>query len=114
LFTAYIFKLIYTAFIIITLIKVVIKMTNNEAVKCMNAFNAICDEADRSELVSSEDCNYWVFERGYQAAMQELAMAAKIKEVQKPTDFASQMLANGFALLEEFGPGKKKFASSAH
>ncbi len=86
-------------------------MTNNEAVKCMNAFNTICEEADRSALVSSEDCNYWVFERGYQAAMQELAMVAKVK---KPADFTSQMLANGFALLEEFGPGKKKFASSAH
>ncbi len=74
----------------------------------MAAFSAICDEADRSELVSSEDCNYWVFESGYQAAKQELAMAAKVKEVQKPADFASQMLANGFALLEELNPIKEK------
>jgi hypothetical protein len=89
-------------------------MTNNEAVKCMNAFNTICEEADRSALVSSEDCNYWVFERGYQAAMQELAMAAKVKEVQKPADFTSQMLANGFALLEELNPSKKNLVRSHH
>lgn len=86
-------------------------MTNNEAVKCMNAFNTICEEADRSALVSSEDCNYWVFERGYQAAMQELAMVAKVK---KPADFTSQMLANGFALLEELNPSKKNLVRSHH
>jgi hypothetical protein len=89
-------------------------MTNNEAEKCMAAFKETCDEADRSELVSSEDCNYWVFESGYQAAMQELSMAAKVKELQKPADFASQMLANGFALLEEFNPSKKNLARSAN
>jgi hypothetical protein len=55
-----------------------------------------------------------VFERGYQAAMQELAMAAKVKESQKPADFTSQMLANGFALLEDLNPSKKNLARSHH
>jgi hypothetical protein len=82
-------------------------MTNYEAENCMAAFKAICESADRSELVSSEDCHYWVFESGYQAAMQELSMAAKVKEVQIPADFASQMLANGFALLEKYNPEKR-------
>ena len=44
----------------------------NEAEQCMQSFKKTCDQADQSELVSSEECNYWVFEQGYKAAMQAL------------------------------------------
>ncbi len=52
-------------------------MNNDEADKCMDAFKEICEEADHSELVGSEGCAYWVFERGYQAGMQEMAIKNK-------------------------------------
>jgi hypothetical protein len=38
----------------------------------MKAFSNFCDEAERSDLVSIDDCQYWVFERGYKAAMAEI------------------------------------------
>lgn len=41
-----------------------------EAEQCMQSLKKTCDQADQSELVSSEECNYWVFEQGYKAAMQ--------------------------------------------
>ena len=44
----------------------------NEAEQCMQSFKKTCDQADQSELVSSEECNYWVFEQDYKAAMQAL------------------------------------------
>lgn len=43
-----------------------------EAEQCLQSFIKTCDQADQSELVSSEECNYWVFEQGYKAAMQAL------------------------------------------
>lgn len=39
---------------------------------CFFAFSNLCDEISQSELVNSEDCQYWVFERGYRAAVQDL------------------------------------------
>ena len=43
-----------------------------EAEQCLQSFIKTCNQADQSELVSSEECNYWVFEQGYKAAMQAL------------------------------------------
>ena len=74
-------------------------MNSVAADKCMEAFKTICDATDSSDLVSSEDWNYWVFESGYKAAMQERSKTAKLNVTQKPADYVSQMLANGFALL---------------
>ena len=41
--------------------------------------NSVCNrlkkrvtKLDQSELASSEECNYWVFEQGYKAAMQAI------------------------------------------
>ena len=47
-------------------------MNNYDANACMNTFSQLCDEAERSELVSAEECQYWVFEAGYKAAMDEM------------------------------------------
>ena len=44
----------------------------NEAEQCLQSFKKTCDQADQCKLVSSEECNYWVFEQGYKAAMQAL------------------------------------------
>ena len=69
-------------------------MTNIEAENCMTAFKAICEKADKSELVSSEDCQYWVFERGYTAAMQEVAKVITLRQLGRSTELKSQMAAN--------------------
>lgn len=42
---------------------------------CMEAFSVLQSElnvASQHESKSAEDCPYWVFERGYRAAVQEL------------------------------------------
>jgi hypothetical protein len=39
---------------------------------CLTAFNALCEELSTSKLVSLEECQYWLFERGYNAAVEEL------------------------------------------
>ena len=49
-----------------------VNLSCNEAEQWMQSFKKTCDQADQSELVSSEECSYWVFEQGYKAAMQEL------------------------------------------
>ena len=86
-------------------------MNNDEADKCMDAFKDICEEADRSELVGSDECAYWVFERGYLAAMQEMAIKNKNMNAHQSIDVVSDMLANGFSLLEESKKSKNKSAS---
>ena len=47
-------------------------MNNYDANACASSFSQLCDEADRSELVSAEECQYWVYEAGYKAAMAEM------------------------------------------
>ena len=61
-------------------------MNNHEADKCMDAFKEICEEADCSELVGSDECAYWVFERGYLAAMQEVAKVIQLRKSDRSTD----------------------------
>jgi hypothetical protein len=39
---------------------------------CLEAFNALFEELSVSKLVSLEECQYWMFERGYKAALAEL------------------------------------------
>jgi hypothetical protein len=46
------------------------KMTDHSA--SMVAFAALCEEIEASNLVNADECQYWVFERGYRAAIQEL------------------------------------------
>jgi hypothetical protein len=45
------------------------QMTDKSA--AMEAFKDLCEEIEDSELVNSEEAQYWVFERGYRAAVQE-------------------------------------------
>ena len=39
---------------------------------CLTAFNALCEELETSKLVNLDECQYWLFERGYKAAVEEL------------------------------------------
>ena len=39
---------------------------------CLTAFNALCEELTTSKLVGLEECQYWLFERGCNAAVEEL------------------------------------------
>jgi hypothetical protein len=86
---------------------VLIAMNNSyakdgSADKCMDAFKKICDEADQSELISSEECHYWVFEQGYKAAIREIASTTKRKHSASAMDLATESLMHGFNLLERF------------
>jgi hypothetical protein len=46
------------------------KVTDRNA--CMEAFQVLCDEAHDNGDVNLYECQYWLFERGYRAAVQEL------------------------------------------
>ena len=47
-------------------------MNDYDVNACINTFSELCDETERSELVSAEECQYWVYEAGYKAAMEEM------------------------------------------
>jgi hypothetical protein len=51
------------------------KITDRNA--CMEAFQTLCDEVHSNENMSLYECQYWVFERGYRAAVQELMTIAE-------------------------------------
>ena len=40
--------------------------------------NALCEELNASELVATEEFQYWVFERGYNAALETIANVQKV------------------------------------
>ena len=74
--------------------RMVANMDDIDANACMSAFSKFCEEAERNELTSSEDYQYWVFERGYQAAMQEVAKVIKLRHTGRSADLDLQMTAN--------------------
>ena len=39
---------------------------------CLTACYALCEELSTSKLVCLEECQYWLFERGYKATVEEL------------------------------------------
>jgi hypothetical protein len=54
---------------------------------CLEAFNNLCKELNTSNLVKIDECQYWVFERGYKAAVEELISNISIaaKSQNKPS-----------------------------
>ena len=44
----------------------------------LEAFQQLCEEVEANGLLDSQDCQYWIFEKGYQAAMQKIAADNKI------------------------------------
>ena len=47
-------------------------MKDTDCDTCFKAFNVLYEELNTSELVTTEDFQYWIFERGYKAAMQRM------------------------------------------
>ena len=47
-------------------------MSVTESKLCLDAFNRLCDELNASKLLSKEECQYWIFEQGYIAALEEM------------------------------------------
>ncbi len=53
-------------------------MDSTDCYVCFKAFNVLCDELNTSELVATEEFQYWVFERGYKAALETFANVLKV------------------------------------
>ncbi len=47
-------------------------MSITESNLCLDAFNCLCEELSVSKLLNKEECQYWVFESGYKAALEEM------------------------------------------
>jgi hypothetical protein len=58
-------------------------MNNYDAEACMKAFTSLCAEVETNPLASTEDCQYWVFERGYKAAMEEILKVISVDQADK-------------------------------
>ena len=58
-------------------------MNNYDAEACMKAFTSLCAEVENNPLASTEDCQYWVFERGYKAAMEEILKVISVDQTEK-------------------------------
>lgn len=69
----------------------VANMDDYDANACMSAFGKFCEAAERNELTSSEEYQYWVFERGYLAAMQEIAKVIQLRQSVRSVDFDLQI-----------------------
>lgn len=89
-----------------------LSLNSDEAEQCLQAFKQSCDLADKSKLISSEECTYWIFEQGYKAALQAQLNKPNQLSTHGPLDRVSDMLASGFALLEKAKCSPTKLASS--
>ena len=58
-------------------------MNDYDVNACMSAFGKFCDEVEGIELVSIDDSQYWVFERGYKAAMEEMIKTIQAGQLEK-------------------------------
>ena len=69
----------------------VANMDDYDANACLSAFGKSCEAAERNELTSSEEYQYWVFERGYLAAMQKIAQVILLRQSVRSIDLDLQM-----------------------
>jgi hypothetical protein len=60
-----------------------------DANACMDAFCKLCEAAVLSELISAEECQYWVFEHGYRSANASMATFSKLCEQADASDLLS-------------------------
>ena len=72
----------------------VANMDDYDANACISAFGKFCEETERNELTSSEEFQYWVFELGYKAAMQEVAKIIQLRQSGRSIDLSAQLTAN--------------------
>ena len=74
-------------------------MESTDSNACFKAFNDLCENLANSELAVSEEFNYWVFERGYMAAIEGFANMQKIDTEFLDTAWSTQpSLEQDFAL----------------
>lgn len=65
-------------------------MTTTNRNACKEAFEALCNELQESERTNINESQYWLFERGYRAAVQELMNIAESGT--QPVKFVSPKL----------------------
>lgn len=53
-------------------------MDSRDCDACFKAFNVLCEELSSSELLATEEFQYWMFERGYKAALDTIASVQKV------------------------------------
>ena len=53
-------------------------MDSTDCDACFKVFNVLCEELSSSELIAAEEFQYWVFERGYNAALETIANVQKV------------------------------------
>ena len=55
-------------------------MEKKDRNSCYEAFSGMIEEVRKSELADVDECQYWMFERGYRAAIQGLLEILETKE----------------------------------
>jgi len=58
-------------------------MTHLDRNACNEAFEVLCNEVRSNENMDIAECKYWLFERGYRAAVQELMDIAETRTQSK-------------------------------
>lgn len=60
-----------------------------DANACIDTFCKLCEEAMLSGLITAEECQYWVFEYGYQSANASIATFSKLCDEADNSDLIS-------------------------
>ena len=66
-------------------------MKNFEANACMNAFYALCEELALNELASVDECQYWVYERGYRSKDASFAEFSQLCDMANCSELVSTL-----------------------
>ena len=66
-------------------------MENFEENACMNSFYALCEELASNELVSEDECQYWVFELGYRSTKGSLAEFGQLCDMANSSELVSMI-----------------------
>ena len=62
-----------------------------DANACMDAFCKLCEEAVVSELITAEECQYWVFEHGFKSANASVSAFNKLCDMADNSDLISSV-----------------------
>lgn len=73
-------------------------MNDYDVNACVDSFSQLCEEAERSELVTTAECQYWVFEQGYKAAMEEMIKTIAAGKTDTLTSVATLPAVNRLSL----------------
>jgi hypothetical protein len=64
-------------------------MKNFDANACMDAFCALCEEFAINDLMSLDECQYWVFELGYRSNNASLAEFGELCDLADSSELIS-------------------------